>query len=168
MAEQQASRRLLIVRHAEAARERPGGGPDHDRPLNERGEHQARLAGDRLQARGLALDLIVCSTAARALGTARILADCLGYDGDAIQQEHAIYNASRGTLLELLSDTDDRFLNVAIVAHNPGLSELASALSREPVAGLPTCGIVSLMLPTVEEWAALRPGRGQLEFIDNG
>ncbi|MEM9387691.1 MAG: histidine phosphatase family protein [Pseudomonadota bacterium] len=161
-------RRVLIVRHAQAEREPPGGGPDKERPLSDHGEHEARLAGGRLQARGIILDLIVSSPATRAAGTARLLAKRLRYDAEAIQYELAIYNASRTTLLELLSDTDDGNSCVALVGHNPGLSELAATLSADPVAGLPTCGIIGLVLPQLQDWASLRPNTGKLEFTDFG
>ncbi|MEO0424000.1 MAG: histidine phosphatase family protein [Pseudomonadota bacterium] len=168
MNDERPPRRLLIVRHAQAAREPPGGGPDKARPLSDHGEHEARLAGGRLQARGIVPDLILASPAVRAASTARIIAERLRYDPDTIQLELAIYNASRTTLLELLSDTDDAISVVAIVGHNPGLSELASSLSVEPVAGLPTCGIVGLALPQLQDWASLRPNTAKVAFTDFG
>lgn len=168
MSDDAVPRRLLIVRHAQAAREPPGGGPDRERPLTDRGEQDARQAGARLHTRGMAPDLVLSSPAARAIGTAEILAERMRFDAAQIQLELAIYNASRSTLLELLSDTDDAHRHLAIIGHNPGLSELASALSSDPIDGMPPCGIVSLALPSLQEWAALRPGIGQLEFVDYG
>lgn len=168
MNDERPPRRVLIVRHAQAAREPPGGGPDKARPLSDHGEHEARLAGGRLQARGVTPHLILSSPAARAASTARLIAERLRFDAAAIQYELAIYNASRTTLLELLSDTDDAISLVIIVGHNPGLSELASTLSTEPVAGLPTCGIVGLTMPELQDWASLRPNTAKVEFTDFG
>ncbi|MEO0972115.1 MAG: histidine phosphatase family protein [Pseudomonadota bacterium] len=162
------TRRVLIVRHAQAARETPGGGSDRTRPLTEYGERDARLAGGRLLNRSIVPDLLLSSPAHRAARTAEILAECLRYDREAITYELSIYNASRSTLLELLSDTDEAVTSLIIVGHNPGLSELANALSRDPLEGLPTCGIVSLEFPTLEQWADLRPSIGRLDFTDFG
>lgn len=160
--------RLLIVRHAEAAREPPGGGPDRDRPLTDRGEQDARHAGARLAAHGVALDLLLSSPAARAAGTARLLAGKLRHAEERIAFDERLYNAPFDTLLACLTELDDACRYAALVAHNPGLSDLAAALSTAPLRGLPTCGIVALAFPALETWADLRPGRGHLEFQDFG
>ena len=69
---------LLVYRHAHARRATPEM-DDHDRPLSERGERDARAMGRRLRGEGLVPDLAVASTAVRARETARLAAEAGGF-----------------------------------------------------------------------------------------
>ena len=60
---------LDLVRHAKSSWDDPTLA-DHDRPLNDRGRHDAPMMGRRLHERGFAPDVILSSTAARAQATA--------------------------------------------------------------------------------------------------
>jgi phosphohistidine phosphatase len=65
---------IWLLRHGEAA----DGSPDAERPLTERGEEQARAAGEALAALGVSLDACVTSPKVRAAETARLACEPLG------------------------------------------------------------------------------------------
>jgi len=67
---------LWLLRHAEAA----SGSPDAERPLTERGVHQAQLAGQALERLGVWIDVCMTSPKLRAVETARIATERLGVE----------------------------------------------------------------------------------------
>lgn len=115
---------LLLVRHA-LSDPSEGGMADHDRPLNARGRLDASEMGRRLLARSLRPDAIVASPAARARATAERIAAELGFEAGAIRLVEGLYNASSDAVLKEVVRLDDALGCVMLVAHNPGLAELA-------------------------------------------
>ncbi|WP_459573846.1 SixA phosphatase family protein [Cupriavidus sp. 8B] len=69
---------LFLVRHAKASRDDPSL-PDRQRSLDDRGRHDASKMGKRRIDRGVEPDLLVSSPALRALTTAHLIADEIGY-----------------------------------------------------------------------------------------
>jgi phosphohistidine phosphatase len=121
----------ILVRHAHAqwpayqAR-------DFDRPLTERGLAEAHSTAKAIQAAGLAPHRIVASSAKRTEQTARILLEHLQLEPDALHLTDTLYNAEASTLLGELEVTSKGGAMVVLVAHNPGISELAQQLSGCP------------------------------------
>ena len=66
-------KRLFLVRHAKSSWKHPEL-TDFERPLNKRGKRDAPEMGKRLADREIDLDLMVSSTATRAITTARTIA----------------------------------------------------------------------------------------------
>jgi len=148
---------LTLVRHAKSAWDYPEL-TDFERPLNERGRRDApRMA---LRAQGLPkVTRIISSPATRALATARIFAEQLGIDFDAIQIEPRLYEASRKTLLEVVTRIESAPAHVMLFGHNPGFSELAHTLAHCPFDEMPTCAILHCRLD-VKTWKDVAPGSG--------
>jgi phosphohistidine phosphatase len=67
---------IWLLRHGEAA----DGSPDAERPLTEKGERQARAAGQALKALGVEVSACLSSPKVRAADTARLACEALGID----------------------------------------------------------------------------------------
>ncbi len=149
-------RRLTLLRHAHAA---PGdtSTPDRDRPLDSRGEQEAKLIGQRLHDSGARPSLIITSPAARASRTARLIASVLGYPQEFVQREASLYLANPADLLLVIAAQDDAFMDMLVCAHNPGLSELASQLTHQTLDSLPTAGLVTIGLDA-RTWSGTTAG----------
>jgi phosphohistidine phosphatase len=144
-------RTLIVIRHAKSSWATPGQ-PDYDRPLNERGLRDAPEMGRRLKKAGIVPQLLVSSTAKRAEMTAKLVAGGLGYDAKNIQWEDRLYHAPPAIFEEVIYGLDDALQSVAIVAHNPGISEFAHSLDpNHSIGDLPTCGIVAVHFEA-ERW----------------
>ena len=74
---------LSIIRHAKSSW-KDLGVPDHERPLNKRGRHDAPLMGKLLRDQNITPDLIISSTAIRAETTAKLVAKACKYKGEII------------------------------------------------------------------------------------
>lgn len=143
-------KRLTLLRHAKSSWGQPDLG-DHDRPLNQRGRHDAPLMGRRLAAHGVRPSLIVTSPAKRARQTVKLLAREIGYPIEFLQTEKSLYLAEPATILEVIEGQEDTFGDIVVCAHNPGMTDLANQLSGQSIDNLPTCGIVILEADT-DSW----------------
>jgi phosphohistidine phosphatase len=158
-------KRLLLFRHAKSSWNDEGA-LDFTRTLAPRGEHDAPEMGNRLRNRGIAVDLVLASPAARAKRTAALVAAALGYAEERIALATELYLASPGALLEAIGRQPDSAATLLVVAHNPGLTELANLL----VAGLnldnlPTAGVVAIDCDTLR-WADVARAPHTLVFYD--
>ncbi|HBX37897.1 MAG TPA: phosphohistidine phosphatase [Pseudohongiella sp.] len=156
---------LILVRHAKSSwndqTQR-----DIDRPLNERGRHDAPMMADRMLARGTRPQRIICSPALRTVSTAEIFATHLSIPNGLIHMERQIYLASSGHLLHLLQHQDENIDVIMLVGHNPALTDLFNDLCESArLDNMPTCCVAELTFD-VDSWARLEFGKAQLRQID--
>lgn len=138
-------RTLTIFRHAKSSWDDTDQ-PDHERPLNDRGERDAPLMGNKVRSLCIRPSLIVSSDAQRAWQTAKIIAQQIAYPAEFLQRDKRLYLANLRTLLDVIAELDDGFNSVLLVGHNPGLTELANLLFPGITTNLPTAGFVSVMI----------------------
>jgi len=127
---------LVLARHAKSSWDEPDL-EDEERPLNERGEHDAPRMARRLAGTGVRPEAIVSSTARRALTTAQFFAEELGVD---VESEPRLYGASPATIAEVVAERG--LDSVLVVAHDPGLSVLAGRFAAE-IVHMPTCAVAT-------------------------
>jgi phosphohistidine phosphatase len=149
-------RRLFLVRHAKA--ELATGRNDHARKLTERGRADARRVAQALAVRHFLPDVLVHSGAARAKETAEILASEWRTEVE-LEEDVGLYDASFTTLLDRTRALGHAYKSVGLVGHNPGLGELATALTGSGVepevsrlsAKYPT-GAVAVLDFSIKRW----------------
>ena len=133
---------LTLVRHAKSSW-RFSNLVDHDRPLNGRGERDAPEMGRRLAARNGTPDLVLSSPALRALTTAQVITEVIGYAAEKIVVDVRIYEADVAGLLSVLTETDDEIGHVMVFGHNPAMTGMVNRLSSTWLDNLPTCGVAT-------------------------
>jgi phosphohistidine phosphatase len=126
---------LHLLRHAKSSNKE--GMEDRERPLNRRGREAARTLGDHLSAALGTVDLVLCSSALRTRQTLDLaLAELAPRPRIALEDE--LYLASREKLMRRLRRLDERDANIILIAHNPGLHDLAIALADKHSANYQT------------------------------
>ncbi len=122
-------RTLGLLRHATAAW-LPGEGADADRPLTNRGHAEAEQLGHWLRSSRWKLDLVLCSAAVRTVQTWQAV-----QRGWACQPqlavEPALYAAPAELLLQAVRELACQASAVLVVAHNPGVHQLAYGLTAD-------------------------------------
>jgi phosphohistidine phosphatase len=103
---------------------------DRDRPLNRRGEAAATLIGARLAAEGFTVDQVICSPAQRAVQTLERLVASGGFNFP-VTYDDCLYGAGASRLLSIIHKQNDAADSLMLVGHNPGLEELALAISMK-------------------------------------
>ena len=96
------NRSLTLVRHAKSS-SKTEGQPDHDRPLNDRGNHDAPIMAKRLVERDCIPDLILCSSAKRTQETAAYFTEVFGFGEDKLWVSKSLYLCTPETMLEQLA-----------------------------------------------------------------
>lgn len=146
---------LILVRHAKSSWDHPGL-DDHERPLSERGLRDAPRMGRRLADRGLAPDVVLSSTAVRALTTAELMAEAIGVERDRIVADERLYATSAAGLLEVIGELDSSVQTAMVVGHNPEMASLAQRFTDE-IGHLPTCAVVEFRFDA-DAWDELDEG----------
>ena len=157
-------KRLLICRHAKSSW-RDQSLSDFERPLNKRGKRDAPIMGQRLYARQAVPELIMSSSAKRALTTALHYAQALGYPVEKIITNSSQYAAGVAQLVALIQQTRETVTTLMIMGHNPESTHLANFLSGLQIDNIPTCGIVALEF-SQESWQDIDAACGKLLFFD--
>jgi phosphohistidine phosphatase len=161
---------LSLLRHAKSSWSKPGL-EDFERPLNDRGETAAPRMGAFMARRGLAPDLIVCSTAVRARQTLNLMLPYLKGAPELVYED-ALYLATSAAMLKRLHKVEPGVRHAMIVGHDPGMHalavELAGTGSPDDLARLaekfPTAGLAVLVFE-VRAWREVHWGGGRLELF---
>lgn len=148
-------RELLLMRHAEAA-PRAIDGTDFGRPLTPSGRMAAARAGQRLLEQAPRPQLVLYSPASRTTETAELVAGKLDVQRTALKPEPKIYLATGTALARVVADFGAEHTCVLLIAHNPAISDLASALQPSAARSLATAEWRHISL-AIDRWEALAP-----------
>jgi phosphohistidine phosphatase len=144
-------RTLVVIRHAKSSWANPLQS-DFERPLNDRGEKDAPMMGERLKKQHIIPDVIISSTAKRAKQTAKKIAAAVGYDTDRIVWHDKLYHCIPSVFEEVIYEIGDDVKTAFIVAHNPGITGFANQLSPKfKIDHMPTCSMVGVKF-NAKQW----------------
>jgi phosphohistidine phosphatase len=151
-------KRLTLMRHGDA-RWKDAGLSDLERPLNRRGSAAAETMARRLLELELVPDLMLVSPARRTQQTGEIVARELSIPARRVVREERLYLAAVGDLLQVVRETGPRISHLLLIAHNPGISELAGLLvPKGTQPGLASAAVCSIAFDAAD-WNALAPER---------
>jgi phosphohistidine phosphatase len=160
-----AMKTLILLRHAKSSWNDQAQ-RDIDRPLNERGRHDAPLMADRLGARGSKPQRVICSPALRTVTTAEIFANRLHIPLELIQHERQIYLGGPSHLLHLVHQQESNINCVLLVGHNPALTDFLNELCpNAQIDNMPTCCVAELQFAG-DQWTDVGLAQGTLKTFD--
>jgi phosphohistidine phosphatase len=147
--------RLTLIRHGNAEW-KDSSIADFDRPLNKRGTSEAEGISKVLLEAGLVPELLLASAARRTQQTAELVGRGLGIAARRVKLVEQLYLARADVILSIAQGTGPKVSHLAIVGHNPGISELAHSLAPEN-ASLPelATGCACSLTFTTQSWATL-------------
>ncbi|CAN5670275.1 histidine phosphatase family protein [soil metagenome] len=155
---------LLLIRHAKSSWDTPSQ-KDFDRPLNDRGHHDAPAMAERLLNKQIKIDAFISSTAKRALSTAKYFAKAYEKTDHDIIKIAALYEAPYDVFYDVIDKLDDTFNSIAIFAHNPGITAFANYLTKTRIDNMPTCGIFAIQA-NINSWSAFENASKTFWFVD--
>lgn len=164
---------LFIIRHAKAEW-RSENGSDFSRTLCSEGVYEAKNIGLQLLRKNVVVDAIVFSSALRTMQTAQQIANTFGKDGVNLCAEPLLYQADAECIETIIAQFADDKNNIAIVCHNPGVTEFAHSLvSNKFSDAMPTCAVVAVK-SDAKSWSEFTAGKKELlfacspeEFVNN-
>lgn len=159
------TKRLILTRHTKSDWDDPMT-PDHERPLNPRGEAAAVDLGGWLASRGYQPGEVFVSDALRTRKTWEGIAAALGET--ELHLKPAMYNAGPAVLMAVLHHASAD--TVMMIAHNPGIAEFAGRLAARapinPEFGRYPTGATIVLEFQVDSWADVEFGTGaSLDFV---
>ncbi len=155
---------LYLVRHAKSSWENANLS-DFDRPLNKRGRKNAPFMAELMRGKNVHPDLVVSSPANRALTTAEIFCETLGYPLENIEQRIEIYEGGLNHMLLLVQQIPDNYAIAMLFGHNPTLTSFANFISGERLENIVTCGIVRINFKS-NTWQETMMDAGELVWYE--
>jgi len=151
-------KQLYLLRHAKSAWDTDVAS-DFQRPLNKRGQRNAKGVGDWMAKQGIYPEHILSSPALRAWQTSTLVCTGLGIDEANIHFYPELYLAEIDTLLSCIKKIPADIQSVLLVGHNPGMEELLEFLTGNSIPLpedeklLPTATLACLNIPV--DWMDL-------------
>jgi phosphohistidine phosphatase len=155
---------LFIIRHAKS--DQQFFGSDFERPLNERGKHDAPVMALSLLQQQVTIDAFISSPAKRAKKTAELFCKAYQRPEEEIIFVTALYHAPADVFYEVIQYIDDTVNNAAIFSHNPGITDFVNSLGTGTlIDNMPTCGIFAVRAD-IESWSAFATAKKEFLFFD--
>jgi phosphohistidine phosphatase len=121
---------IYLLRHGIAEDAKPGR-PDSERPLTSEGRDKLRRVLKRARVADLTLSLILSSPYRRAMETAAVAAEVLGYKGEIVRTGALVPESSpQDSWEEIRNRKDERA--VLLASHEPLMSSLVAFLLDSP------------------------------------
>ena len=143
---------LILIRHGKS--DWSAGVSDMERPLNHRGLNDAPRMASILLHKGLTPELIYYSSAKRTTQTTTILAEELSIHKTHLIKSPELYLCPAFAIEEVIQFAPSEANIMAIVGHNPTLSEVASNFSKKGYMDMPPLGIFIATFDT-DDWATI-------------
>lgn len=147
--------KLYLVRHAKSSRSIPEL-KDIDRPLTERGYHDAHHTGKQLAQKKIKPDLMISSPAVRAITTSLIFAQELKFPYAEIRLSEDLYSDDLKKIIKVIESIKPVFKNVFLFGHNPAFEDLAKHLSSTKIEAIKTSDVLCFEL--VENFKLTKKG----------
>jgi len=157
-------KRIYLVRHAKSSWKDPLM-DDYDRPLNKRGKHDAPMMGQWLKDHQHIPELMISSSAKRAIKTAKKIAKALGYPKKEIVEKLELYEADVMVYLKTIKSLKSKINSVMMIGHNPTITLLSNYLTKKEMDNIPTTGIFCVDF-SIDSWTDLKENEGKVVFFN--
>jgi len=156
---------IYLVRHGKAVK-RDVKLPDFQRTLVKKGKEESLDMAKKIKKVGICPDILISSSADRALETAHIFAQRIGYSKKKIMVKDSLYNAlKKEVLLDVIQNVDNTYHSVMLFGHEPAFSHFAAFLLKDFSEGIPKSGIISIDFRR-KTWKGVTKGNGRLKHFD--
>lgn len=150
-------KKLLLIRHAKSSW-KFSELDDHERPLNKRGERDRIAMARYLADIDVDVDVIYSSTATRALDLAQTISE---FTNIMLVPDLSFYTFDADQLLQIIQSLPDEAHSVAVVGHNPAITQTVNSLTGAELSNVPTSGVATISC-NIEVWSELETGAGEL------
>ena len=155
-------KKVVIVRHAKAV---PYGyDDDFTRDLTDRGVNDAIKIGNELKRMGISPGLMISSPANRAIQTARLFAESLGFNiNDIVEKEEIYHGFTTSEFLRLMHGLSEEVQTAFFFGHNPAFHYYVNNLLERFYDDMPTCSTVAIDF-NVDSWKKVEARTGKKAF----
>ncbi len=152
---------LIIIRHSKAEQTL---GQDIKRNLTERGLHDADMMAKMLLSKGYKIDKIFSSPSERTKETAAIFAKIHEVAENSIKFFDYLYLGDTLEITEAVNWLQENIGTLAIIGHNPGVTNFVNDTTLSKIAVLPTSGIAIIKVDATD-WSGFDTASKALEEV---
>lgn len=145
-----ASKTVMIMRHAKSSWENSSAG-DHERGLIDKGIIRTKKVAEFMIVNNIIPQLLLSSTAKRAIETAKIIAKSISYEKDKIILSKKLYLSYTDDVFDELFEIDNKINSVMVFGHNPCFTDLVNMFVKKQIDNLPTSGMAVIEFKT-DKW----------------
>jgi phosphohistidine phosphatase len=142
------------MRHAQAQLEQYGKN-DRERTITMAGMHELDAIRQQIHGKLDNLSFIMCSNARRTRQTLDGLKQFLPNSAQ-VNYDDSLYQAGAECLWYKIQTLSPMHKDIMLVGHNPGLSQMLTAIDSSIARVFPTCGI-AICESSVEKWHEISP-----------
>lgn len=154
---------LIIIRHAKAEQ---NFGMDRDRKLTERGHRNALMMAERLLEKGYKIDKIFSSPSVRTKETTKYFAEVHHVAAQDIKYFDALYLGDTLQIEETVEWLKENIHTLAVVGHNPGVTNFTNHVTGAAIEDMPTCGIAIIEVD-MNDWENFDGAAKKLVAVDS-
>ena len=152
---------IILIRHVKS--DWSGFLTDFDRPVREDRKEDATLIAKEIDKKGKLPQYVLCSPAVRTLQTARLLCTKWDYPQEDIATDKSLYECTARDILAAIKKTDPRYDSIAIVCHNPAITDFVNQYSDALIDNVPTTGAVQITFD-IPDWKSTN-GNGKAKWV---
>jgi phosphohistidine phosphatase len=146
---------LILVRHAKSSWEAPL--HDKDRPLTAQGMKSAHLVSSHIKKSLPKTYNVWSSTAERALETAMIFTQNIGFPLESIIYKEELYTFDERKLEKLIKTCNNDHDNIIIFGHNEAITNFVNKFGDVFIDNVPTAGFVHIEFDS-DNWDTIEKG----------
>lgn len=158
------SKTLIVLRHAKSSWEETDKS-DFDRALKDRGIKEICLLAQAVKETLGGIDTIFSSPANRAIHTAILFAQTIGFPTENIRIIEGLYETNELYVEGFVKSLPDEMKSVAIVGHNPTSTDFVNLFLEQGIDNIPTSGLVKLIFNT-NSWKGISRSSLTSSFFD--
>lgn len=159
-------KQLLLMRHAKSGWGQPDQ-TDFDRPLADRGLHDAPMMGEFMRSTNYAPEWVISSPAHRAKETTMLSMEAAQVSEDQIIWSEDLYYGTVQDYVAAIQSTPEEYDRVLLIGHNPLVENTAGILAgaeQKTAIRMPTAALVCLE-SFADSWEAITPGTCQIKWM---
>jgi phosphohistidine phosphatase len=155
---------LYLVRHAKSEKDFKNV-QDYDRPLTERGIHDANMIAELLSSKSDIPDLIITSPANRAISTALIFGKEFNMAPNKFILDDSIYEAMEKDIVNIIENTSDKYGKIMLFGHNPAFTEVCNHYITPSIENMPTSAVMRIDFD-INSWKETAGRKGKLVYLE--
>jgi phosphohistidine phosphatase len=152
-------KKLILIRHATAEPEMILN-QDFERKLEPFGIAEAKKLGGFMKTKKTLPEKVLSSSATRTRETSEYCLTEAGLDTTLLELFDELYNSGFQKILQKISAQEKEIEILGLVAHNPGISQVTTALAKTGNYQMPPAGAVCFSFD-IKSWSEITAGTGK-------
>jgi len=148
-------KQLILVRHAKSSWDAPL--RDFDRPLTNKGIHDAHLVSSNISNQVPKSFIVWSSAAKRASETAVIFAQNISFPVESIVFKDDLYTFDERKLEEIIKSCPDDYDNLIVFGHNEAITNFVNKFGNILIDNVSTSGFVKINFEN-SDWNSIEKG----------